>query len=139
MVGHRFCEALAELDVTDRYHVIVFGEEPRVAYDRVHLSAFFEGRSAEDLQLSSPSWYSEQGFELCTGDAVLSIDRVAREVVSESGRHVRYDALVLATGSAPFVPPIPGTDKRGVFVYRTIEDLEAMSAWAAQDSVALRQ
>jgi len=130
MVGHRFCEELAERDETNRYRVVVFGEEPRPAYDRVQLSAYFEGRSAEDLSIASLDWYAEQGFEIVVGDPVTAIDRSARRVESEWGRVVEYDILVLATGSTPFVPPMPGTDKPGVFVYRTIEDLQAIAAWA---------
>jgi NAD(P)H-dependent nitrite reductase large subunit/NAD(P)H-dependent nitrite reductase small subunit len=132
MVGHRFCESLAEQDTARVHDVVVFGEEPRPAYDRVHLSGYFSGQTAEDLAVTSRSWYAERGFELCVGDAVVELDREAGVVISESGRHERYDALVLATGSAPFVPPIPGIDKPGVFVYRTIEDLEAISAWASR-------
>ena len=132
MVGHRFCERLAELGLTKQRRVIVFGEECRPAYDRVHLSEFFSGRSADELLLAQPEWYAEQGIELVLSDAIVSIDRAAKRVTSASGRVLEYSELVLATGSEPFVPPIPGIEKPGVFVYRTIEDLEAIAAWAAR-------
>lgn len=130
MVGHRFCERLAELRHERPMRVVVFGEEPRAAYDRVHLSAFFSGRSADDLALTDPSWYAEQGFELHLGDRVSELDRRERVVSSSKGLRLEYDALVLATGSESFVPPIPGIETEGVFAYRTIENLEGIAAWA---------
>ncbi len=128
MVGHRFCEKLVEQQ--GAFDITVFGEETRPAYDRVHLSEFFSGKTAEDLSLVDGDFYSRHGIDLRLGDAVCEIDRVNRCVVAASGARVAYDALVLATGSAPFVPPIPGVDLPGVFVYRTIEDLEGIRAWA---------
>lgn len=128
MVGHRFCEQLAARDRSGRYQLVTFCEEPRAAYDRVHLSEFFTHRDASRLALTTADWYSRNGIELYLGDAVVKIDRFAKTVHSREGRVLSYDKLVLATGSAPFVPPIPGVDKRGVFVYRTIDDLEAMLA-----------
>ncbi|MBY0280004.1 nitrite reductase large subunit NirB, partial [Candidatus Binatia bacterium] len=136
MVGHRFCELLTERDSGQHFHLVCFGEEPRPAYDRVHLSEFFAGKSADDLQLESRAWYGEQGIELHLAERVRQIDRAARTVVTSTGRRRRYDALVLATGSAPFVPPVDGIERPGVFVYRTIEDLEAIRAWGARSRSA---
>jgi nitrite reductase (NADH) large subunit len=131
MVGHRFCEELAAREVTERLRVVCFGEEPRPAYDRVHLSEFFAGRSAADLQIADVDWYREHGIELFLGERVVAIDRHDSRIVTDAGRSVEYDWLVLATGSSPFVPAMPGTDLPGVFVYRTIDDLEKIHAWGA--------
>jgi nitrite reductase (NADH) large subunit len=120
MVGHRFCEEIASRRGDRRFDVTCVGEEPRPAYDRVHLSEFFAGRSAADLELADRSWYRERGIDLILGERVASIDRARRSVLTQAGRNLEYDALVLATGSAPFVPPIPGVELGGVFVYRTI-------------------
>ena len=130
MVGHRFCERLVEFDRRGQYRIVTFCEEPRVAYDRVGLTRFFTDRDAERLMLTSPEWYEQQGVALYVGDKAIDIDRQARIVRSQEGQEIPYDVVVLATGSAPFVPRIPGVDKKGVFVYRTIEDLEAIMAYA---------
>ena len=104
--------------------ITVFGEEPRAAYDRVHLSSFFEGKSAAELSLVPPGYYEQAGMELLAGGRAIAIDRARRAVTAASGRAIRFDRLVLATGSFPFVPPIPGRVLPGCFVYRTIEDLD---------------
>jgi len=129
MVGHRFCEAVHGADTARRFQVVCLGEEPRPAYDRVHLSEYFGGRTADALALADRHWYAERGITLHLSERVVAIDREASEVVTASGQRVRYDTLVLATGSAPFVPPLPGIDRPGGFVYRTVEDLEAIEAW----------
>jgi nitrite reductase (NADH) large subunit len=131
MVGHHFCDKLAELKVTQRFQVIVFGEEPRVAYDRVHLTEFFATRKPDSLALAGREFYTERGIELCTGERVDAIDRDQRVLKTSAGRTIAYHTLVLATGSTPWVPAIPGVESKGVFVYRTIEDLEAITAYAA--------
>ncbi|HSP43473.1 MAG TPA: FAD-dependent oxidoreductase, partial [Luteolibacter sp.] len=132
MVGHKFCEKLSAKADKDAFDIAVFGEEPRVAYDRVHLSEYFHpDKTAESLALADRAWYEERGIRLILGKRVTAIDRAARTVTAADGTVHPYDLLVLATGSAPFVPPIPGADKKGVFVYRTIEDLDAMKAHAA--------
>lgn len=131
MVGHRFCERLAELDVNHQFEVVTFCEEPRAAYDRVGLSKYFTHRDAQQLMLADPAWYADHGITLHVGDKVDRIDRFAHHVHSRQGRVLAYDILVMATGSAPFVPPTPGIDLPGVFVYRTIEDLDRMLAWGA--------
>jgi nitrite reductase (NADH) large subunit len=132
MVGHRFLELLLESGQRDRWNIVTFCEEPRLAYDRVNLTSFFGGRSAADLSLATPRLYQEAGVTVHLGDRAASIDREHRRVTSARGRSVPYDRVVLATGSSPLVPPIPGREARGCFVYRTIEDLTQIRAWAAQ-------
>ncbi|MEO6733430.1 MAG: nitrite reductase large subunit NirB [Ferruginibacter sp.] len=124
MVGYKFCEKL--LSKNKDAKLIVFGEETRPAYDRVHLSEFFAGKTAEDLSLAGIEWYQDNNIKLHLGDPVQSIDRISKTVFTHKGITETYDYLVFATGSAAFVPPIPGVDKQGVFIYRTIEDLEMM-------------
>jgi nitrite reductase (NADH) large subunit len=136
MVGHRFCERLVEYDAERNYQIITFCEEPRPAYDRVHLTQYFEHRDAEQLLLARTEWYEENGITLFVGDRATAIDRECKVVRSQSGREIPYDHVVLATGSAPFVPPVPGVDKKGVFVYRTLEDLDAIIAYAAESKRA---
>ncbi|RXF68924.1 nitrite reductase large subunit NirB [Arcticibacter tournemirensis] len=129
MVGYKFCEKLTAK--SDAFRIVIFGEEPRRAYDRVHLSEYFNGKTADDLSLSSEDWYTGQGITLHLNDPVKEIDREMKTVYSQTGISVGYDYLVLATGSSAFVPDIPGIDKEGVFVYRTIEDLELIKGYAA--------
>ncbi|HZV07995.1 MAG TPA: nitrite reductase large subunit NirB [Gemmataceae bacterium] len=131
MVGHRFCERLLDFDADQQFQIVTFAEEPRPAYDRVNLTKYFEHRRAEKLALATPQWYADRGIRLYMGDRVTEIDREKRVVRSARGREVAYDYVVLATGSAPFVPPVPGIDKQGVFVYRTIEDLERIIGYGA--------
>jgi len=124
MTSYKFCEKIIAKAVPGTLQLVVFGEEPRPAYDRVHLSAFFSGKTARDLELAPASWYAEQGITLHLGDPVQHIDRAQKTVHSHKGITETYDYLVMATGASAFVPPIPGVDKKGVFIYRTIEDLE---------------
>lgn len=130
MVGHRFLEKMLDMDAAGQFRLVTFCEEPRTAYDRVGLTSFFAHRDAEKLMLARQDWYREQGIELHLGDRATKIDRQAKVVHSDKGLKVRYDYLVLATGSFPFVPNVPGIKNRGVFVYRTIEDLQAIIAYA---------
>lgn len=130
MVGHRFCEKLVEFDVDRRYRIVTFCEEPRAAYDRVGLTQFFAHRDAEKLMLANLAWYEEQGIELHVGDRAVAVDRRRRRVESERGLKIPFDYVVLATGSYPFVPEVPGIKNAGVFVYRTIRDLEQIIAYA---------
>ncbi|RPD51880.1 nitrite reductase large subunit NirB [Paracnuella aquatica] len=130
MVGFKFCEKLLQKNLAPSVKITVFGEEIRPAYDRVHLSSFFEGKTAEDLSMAPRSWYEDNGITLHLSDPIQAIDRVEKTVTSHRGITLPYNYLVLATGSAAFVPPIPGMDKQGVFIYRTVEDLELMQHWA---------
>ncbi|MFF7706785.1 nitrite reductase large subunit NirB [Pseudomonas sp. NPDC007930] len=123
MVGHHCVEQLVARGALARFELHVYGEEPLRAYDRVHLSEYFGGADAETLAMCAPEYYREQGVHLHLGEAVLEIDRSARQVVTANGRQ-GYDALVLATGSYPFVPPIPGAEGGSRLVYRTLEDLD---------------
>jgi nitrite reductase (NADH) large subunit len=132
MVGQRFCERLVEFDAAEQYRIVTFCEEPRAAYDRVGLTSFFAHRDAEKLMLARQQWYAENGVELHLGDRANEIDRGQRFVRSERGQEIAYDYVVLATGSYPFVPPVPGIEKPGVFVYRTIEDLQNIIRYAQQ-------
>ncbi|MCH2204801.1 MAG: nitrite reductase large subunit NirB [Lentisphaerales bacterium] len=130
MVGYKFCERLTDKDTEGQYQIITFCEEPRPAYDRVHLSAYFDGKTAEDLSMARIDWYKERGIELHIGDKAEQVDREKKVVISSKGVEISYDKLIFATGSSAFVPPVPGVDKEGVFVYRTIEDLDDMMAYA---------
>jgi nitrite reductase (NADH) large subunit len=130
MVGHRFCERLVEFDTERQYRIITFCEEPRAAYDRVGLTSFFAHRDAEKLLLARQEWYAENGVELHIGDRAATVDRKHQIVRSDKGVEIAYSHVVLATGSYPFVPSVPGIDKPGVFVYRTIEDLENIIRYA---------
>src|SRR6186713_367796 len=129
MVGYKVCEKLIA-KAPGQHEITVFGEEIRPAYDRVHLSEFFSGKSASELSLAPASWYLENNITLYLGDPVQHINRSDKTISSFHGIETSYDVLILATGSSAFVPSIPGVDKEGVFIYRTIEDLEMMSAYA---------
>jgi nitrite reductase (NADH) large subunit len=128
MVGHRFLELMIAQG-TD-YHLVTFCEEPRVAYDRVNLSHFFAGKTAGELSLVEPGFYQEHGVEIHIGDKAVRVDRDCQIVTSANGVDILYDKLVFATGSYPFMPPINGNKLTGTFVYRTIDDLEAIAAYA---------
>ncbi len=130
MVGYKFCEKFITKKGQEEYQITVFGEEPRRAYDRVHLSEYFGGKSADDLSLSTAAWYEENNITLNTSELVLKIDKENKTISTHLHQEYAYDYLVLATGSSAFVPPIKGVEKEGVFVYRTIEDLDAIMAYA---------
>jgi nitrite reductase (NADH) large subunit len=130
MVGFKFCEKFIAKSGQDKYQITVFGEEPRRAYDRVHLSEYFAGKSADDLSLSTTAWYADNNIGLNTAELVVHIDKENKTIQTHLDKTYAYDYLVLATGSSAFVPPITGVEKEGVFVYRTIEDLDAIMAYA---------
>ncbi|AEW99069.1 nitrite reductase large subunit NirB [Streptantibioticus cattleyicolor] len=131
MVGQRFLEALFDSGAGARWRVTVLAEEPRPAYDRVHLTSWFAGTTAEELSLCDDDFLTGHGIELRLGDPVTSVDRAARTVTTAAGHTLGYDALVLATGSYPFVPPVPGHDATGCHVYRTLDDVAGIRAEAA--------
>jgi nitrite reductase (NADH) large subunit len=126
MAGVRAIEELLKL-APDLYDITVFGAEPHPNYNRILLSPVLAGeQSLEDIVLNPVKWYEENGIHLELGRKVVRIDRAAREVVADDGSRCPYDRLVLATGSNPFILPIPGTDVEGVLTYRDIQDTQRM-------------
>ncbi|SHM90806.1 nitrite reductase large subunit NirB [Polaribacter sp. KT 15] len=132
MVGYKFCEKFVNQSQNKEFKIIVFGEEPRPAYDRVHLSEYFENKDAKALEMAPLAWYEENNIDLITNTRVTDISRNSKTITTTDDTKYTYDYLVLATGSSAFVPPIKGIEKEGVFVYRTIEDLEATMNYVAK-------
>ena len=132
MVAHRFVEALRSRDTEGTHRVTVLAEEARAPYDRVGLSAFFAGTAPEDLALGDPALWQDPLVDLRLGVGATAVDREGRTVVTSDGGSVGYDRLVLATGSSAWVPPLPGADLPGVFVYRTVEDVVALRDWVRE-------
>ncbi|MBF4163238.1 nitrite reductase large subunit NirB [Nocardioides acrostichi] len=141
MVGHRFVQAAVERGLTDTHDIVVVGEEPRPAYDRVALTSYFAASGPEELSLLPEGSYGHPAVELRLATEVTALDPQARTITLGDGAMaagavgggevLAYDQLVLATGAAPFVPPVPGRELDGCFVYRTIEDLDAIRAASA--------
>ncbi|MBQ1123020.1 nitrite reductase large subunit NirB [Streptomyces sp. B15] len=127
MVGHRLVEALDSRDVERQWQITVLAEEPRPAYDRVALSSCFDGADESALRLPE---HDPERVGLRLGDPACALDRAGRTVLTASGDRVPYDALVMATGSRPFVPPLPGATAPGCLVYRTLDDIAAIRAAA---------
>ncbi|HGH5991126.1 nitrite reductase large subunit NirB [Morganella morganii] len=130
MVGHRFTEELTDKADAGQFDITVFCEEPRVAYDRVHLSSYFSHHTAEELSLVKPGFYEKHNISVLINERVITVNRQEKVLHTNTGRTVHYDKLVIATGSYPWIPPIKGSDTRDCFVYRTIEDLNAIEACA---------
>jgi nitrite reductase (NADH) large subunit len=126
MVGHRFVEALRARDTDGAWRVVVFSEEADAAYDRVGLSSYVGAWDRSLLALTGNDYRDDHLVELRLGNAVTAIDRDAKRLAAADGSELDYDALVLATGSYPFVPPVPGKDSAGCHVYRTLDDLDAI-------------
>ena len=143
MVGHKLVEALVSRGATRTWDITVIGEERHGGYDRVHLSKLFEGATPADLALGAPSapgapsgtgapgLEADPAVTVLSAERVSHIDRAARLVNTDAGRTYPYDVAVLATGSVPFVPPVAGRDLPGCSVYRTIDDVDAIRAWAS--------
>ncbi|MFP5430250.1 MAG: nitrite reductase large subunit NirB [Gammaproteobacteria bacterium] len=137
MVGHKFLEVLAGHGGTGACEVTVLCEEPRAAYDRVYLSSYFTGKTAEDLSLVKGDFFNEKNIDLRLNSKAVAIDKAAKTVTTAAGEVLPYDKLVIAAGSFPFVPPVPGHNREHCLVYRTIEDLEAIKAGAAVSKVGV--
>jgi nitrite reductase (NADH) large subunit len=138
MVGHRFVEALRDRDRDGVWRVVVLCEEPTPAYDRVGLTSYIDGWDRAALALDGNDYAGDDLVDLRVGEPAVAIDRDARTVDTATGSVIAYDALVLATGSVPFVPPVSGNDLDRCFVYRTLEDLDAIrvAAGAARPGAA---
>lgn len=129
MVARRLIDALRARDTAGEWAVTLLCEEPRAPYDRVALTSYFTGRDPDDLALGGQELWDDPLVTLRRGVAATSVDRAARTVATSDGRTLPYDSLVLATGSYAAVPPVPGKDLRGAFVYRTIDDVAALRAY----------
>ena len=137
MVGHHFAESFRQQAGADAWQVHIVGEEHHSAYDRVHLSEYFQGKGHAELALGTLEGYRDAGIEAHLGVKAEHIDREAKTVTLSNGDTLAYDKLVLATGSYPFVPPIPGHEAERCFVYRTLDDLDAIRSAAAEGSTGV--
>jgi nitrite reductase (NADH) large subunit len=138
MAGIRTLEELLKLEEAGRYEISVFGDEPHPNYNRIMLSPVLAGEKMfDEIVLNNREWYTENGITLHAGDPVVEIDRVARQVKSASGKSVAYDRLLIATGSTPFIIPVPGADLHGVIGFRDIKDVEIMLEIAASHEKAV--
>ncbi|WP_323987105.1 nitrite reductase large subunit NirB [Microbacterium plantarum] len=135
MVAHRFVESLLSR-ADDTWRVTVVGDEPRHPYDRVGLTSFFAGASTEDLELAR-SPFDDERVRFLRGRTVTGIDRDAGEVLVDTGGRIAYDRLVLATGSYAARLAVDGYDHEGCFVYRTLDDVEALEAFVQRRSAEL--
>ena len=136
MVGQRFMENLIDLDTEKTCTISTFCEEPRAAYNRVKLTSYFETRDPSALSMTSEfdgegrtPCYEGNNVQLLLNDKATSIDTKSKTIVGESGTTLDYDVAVFATGSYPFVPPIPGKQRPGVFVYRVSYLCTSMSTY----------
>jgi nitrite reductase (NADH) large subunit len=137
MVGQRFVDALVRADTDERWAITVVGEEPRPAYDRVALSSWFNGTTEADLCLVDDALLWGDRVDYRFGRLVDTIDTASQKATLDDGSVLGYDELVLATGSYPFVPPVPGHDLAGCFVYRTLDDLDRIRSWASGRTTGL--
>jgi nitrite reductase (NADH) large subunit len=131
--GMAGCRAVEELLARDpnRYRVTIFGAEPRVNYNRIMLSPVLAGeKSFDDIVINDADWYAANGIALVAGDPVAAIDREARTVTTRGGASEIYDRLLIATGSDPFIIPVPGKDLPGVIAFRDMDDVDKMLAAA---------
>lgn len=136
MVGHHFIDQLVK-NHSDDYQIVTFGEESRLAYDRVMLTSYFTGNTADDLAMTTPEAYDEQGVKYYLNAQVTEIDRTNKTLQTATGQSISYDKLVLATGSFPFVPPVPGKDQPHIHVYRTLDDLDEIAESAKSSKVGV--
>lgn len=127
MVGHKFIESVLE-QAGDDIELTILAEERHLAYDRVHLTEYFSGKSVKDLSLCRSDFADAYGIDLRLNTKAVEIDQLHKTVTTSQGDVLSFDKLILATGSYAFVPPIPGNDRQNCFVYRTIEDLDAIRA-----------
>lgn len=131
--GMAGCRAVEELLTRDpaRYRVTIFGAEPRVNYNRIMLSPVLAGEKCfDDIVINDADWYAGNGIALIAGDPVVAIDRMAKTVTTRGGTTKTYDRLLIATGSDPFIIPVPGKDLPGVVAFRDMDDVDTMLAAA---------
>ncbi|MEE9885228.1 nitrite reductase small subunit NirD [Acinetobacter nosocomialis] len=137
LAGMRCLEDLLDM-APDRYEVTVIGEEPWGNYNRIMLSPVLSGeKTIEDIMLHPPKWYDDKGINFIAGDKAVKIDRPRKVVYTEKGQIVDYDRLILATGSAPFIPPVQGVDLKGVLTFRDIYDVNTMIEYCGSKNNAV--
>lgn len=137
MAGVRTLEELLKHDA-DLYEITVFGTEPYGNYNRILLSPLLaKEKSLDDIMLNGPEWYANNGITLHTGKKIVDIERFNRRVIADDGTQAPYDRLILATGSNPFIIPVPGAELAGVISFRDIDDVEAMLAAAGKYTQAV--
>ena len=137
MAGMRAVEELLSR-APDRFDITVIGAEPHPNYNRILLSSVLAGdKTLDEIVINAPSWYAEHGIRLIAGNRATAIDRVARQVALADGTAVAYDKLLLATGSKPVAPPIPGLGLPNVRAFRDIADVEAMIEASTSDRRAV--
>ncbi|MCB2058884.1 MAG: nitrite reductase large subunit NirB [Novosphingobium sp.] len=137
MAGCRAVEEILARDA-DRFDIAIFGAEPRVNYNRIMLSPVLAGeKTFDEIVINSAEWYEENGIRLISGDPVVEIDRETQTVIAQSGRVELYDRLLIATGSDPFIIPVPGKDLPGVITFRDLDDVDKMLAAAEKGGSAV--
>lgn len=137
MAGARVAEEILNRDPT-RFSITMVGVEPGGNYNRILLSNVLNGsQSAEQITLNPLDWYERNGIELITSQAAIGLDRAKRRIMLMNGRTLDFDKVIIATGSRPFVPPVPGVELHGVFVFRTLDDCRAIEKWAKKSSSAV--
>src|SRR3954470_16203113 len=131
MAGARVAEEILARGGRDLFDITIIGGEPHGNYNRILLSNVLNGtQDASEITLNTIEWYKENGIKLLAGVPAIGIHREKRTVMMLDARQIPYDKLIIATGSRPFVPPIPGTDLYGVFVFRTLEDCTSIAKYA---------
>ncbi|MAB15027.1 nitrite reductase large subunit NirB, partial [Parvibaculum sp.] len=137
MAGCRAVEELLER-APDAYNITIFGAEPEVNYNRIMLSPVLAGETTfDEIVINGRDWYADNGIELRAGEEVIAIDPATREIVTATGERAGYDRLLIATGSSPFIIPVPGASLDGVIAFRDIEDVRHMTAAAKKGGRAV--
>src|SRR5690554_1854196 len=126
MAGVRCIEQVIKLN-PNKFEITIFGSEPHPNYNRIMLSSVLAGDAElKDIIINDWDWYKDNNITFYPGETITSMDTIAQTISSDKGRTLNYDELIIATGSLPFMLPIPGADKEGVIAFRDIKDCEAM-------------
>lgn len=132
MAGVRAIEEILSV-AKDEFQITIFGAEPHPNYNRILLSKVLQGDTdIKDITLNDWDWYEENNIQLYTNETVIKVDTENKTVITDADRIQPYDELILATGSVPFILPIPGADKKGVTAFRDIKDTDTMLAASKQ-------
>ena len=137
MVGCQFCVEFLDQKLSEKYELTVFGKEAKVAYDRIRLTDYAREQDLDKITLKPSAWYKENDIDLHVNEAVTEIDTKKKELKTSKDKTYKFDKLVFATGSNPFVPPVEGKDNEGVFVYRTYDDVDQIIEYSKKCREAL--